>query len=124
MTSPHDAQPLADRYVAVWNEPDPAARRRAIAELWVPDGVHYVKDREFRGHAALEERVLDAYDKNVRLAGNRFRAARNPQALRDIVELNWEMVPADGDRVLAVGLEILVLDPEGRILRDYQFIVS
>ena len=126
MTNLPDAQLLADRYAAVWNEPDQAARRRAIEELWAADGVHYVKDREYRGHLALEERVLGAHDKNVRLAGNRFRATRNAQALREIVEFNWEMLPAHGDQVLAVGLEILVLDldNDGRILRDYQFIVS
>ncbi|MGH2898065.1 MAG: hypothetical protein ACRDMZ_05275 [Solirubrobacteraceae bacterium] len=119
-----DPQKLADRYAAVWNEPDPIARRRAIAALWAPDGVHYVQDREYRGHQALEERVLDAYDKNVRLTGNRFRAVRNAQALRDVVELNWEMVAADGEQVLAVGLEVLVLDDDQRSVRDYQFIVS
>jgi hypothetical protein len=124
MTNLRDAQQLADRYVALWNEPDPAARRRAIDGLWAPDGGHFVKDREYRGHAALEERVLGAYDKNVRLAGNRFRATRNAQGLRDVVEFNWEMLPANGNQVLAVGLEVLVLDEHGRILRDYQFIVS
>ena|SRR5437868_2228114 len=124
MTNLRDAQQLADRYAALWNEPDPAARRRAIAGLWVPDGCHYVKDREYRGHAALEERVLGAYDKNVRLAGNRFRAARNAQALRAVVEFNWEMLPANGDQVLAVGLEVLLLDDDGRILQDYQFSVT
>src|SRR5437762_3134318 len=101
MTRLRAPQQLADRYAAVWNEPDPAARRRAIAELWAPDGVHYVRDREYRGHGALEDRVLGAHDKNVRAAGNRFRAARNAQALRGIVEFNWEMVPANGDQVLA-----------------------
>jgi hypothetical protein len=119
-----DPQKLADRYAAVWNEPDATARRRAIAALWAPDGVHYVQDREYRGHEALEKRVLDAYDKNVRLAGNRFRAVRNAQVLRDVVKFNWEMLPADGEQVLAVGLEVVVLDDDQRIVRDYQFIVS
>ena len=119
-----DPQMLADRYAAVWNEPDPTARRRAIAALWAPDGVHYVRDREYCGHQALEERVSSAYDKNVRLAGNRFRAVRNAQALRNVVEFNWEMLPASGEQVLAVGLELVILDDDQRIVRDYQFIVS
>jgi hypothetical protein len=34
------------------------------------------------------------------------------------------MLPADGDAVLAVGLEFLVLDERRRILADYQFIVK
>jgi hypothetical protein len=31
--------------------------------------------------------------------------------------------PSDG-KVLAVGLEFLQVDPQSRIVRDYQFIVS
>ncbi len=117
------AQQLADRYAAVWNETDADARRQAIADLWAPDGQHYVKTREARGYEALETRIVGSYEKNVRDGGNRFRAAKNAQALRGLVTFNWEMVTAGGE-VAAVGLEFLVLDDRGRILTDYQFIVS
>jgi hypothetical protein len=70
----NDAQELADRYVAVWNETNAEARRRAIADLWVPDGIHYVDTREARGYDALEKRIVGSYEKNVRGRGNRFRA--------------------------------------------------
>jgi len=53
----NDAQYLADRYVAVWNETDPDRRRRAIAELWTPDGRHCVDTREAHGYDALEKRI-------------------------------------------------------------------
>jgi hypothetical protein len=59
----------------------------------------------------------------VRDAGHRFRAVQNAQALRNVVTFNWEMIAADG-KVLAVGLEFLVLDEQGRIAVDYQFIVA
>jgi hypothetical protein len=29
---------LAQRYIALWNETDPAARRRGVEELWSVDG--------------------------------------------------------------------------------------
>ena len=35
-----DAESFADRYVAVWNEPDPEERRARIAAMWIEDGVH------------------------------------------------------------------------------------
>lgn len=118
-----DAQDLADRYAAAWNEPDAHARREAIAALWAPDGEHYVGTREVRGHAALEERVTGSYLKNVRDAGHRFRAVQDAQRLRDVVTFHWEMVrPASGE-VLATGLEFLQLDAQGRIRVDHQFIV-
>jgi hypothetical protein len=117
------AQQLADRYVAVWNETDTDARRQTIASLWAPDGLHYVKTREVRGHEALESRIAGSHEKNVRDGGSRFRAAKNAQPLPGAVTFNWEMVTAAGE-VAAVGLEFIVLDERGRILTDYQFIVS
>jgi hypothetical protein len=117
------AQQLADRDAAVWNETDADARRQAIAKLWGPEGLHYVKTREARGYEALETRIVGSFEKNVRDGGNRFRAAKNAQALGGVVTFNWEMVTAGGE-IAAVGLEFLVLDDRGRIRADYQFIVS
>jgi hypothetical protein len=42
--------------------------------------------------------------------------------LHDVVKFNWEMVPRGGGAVAGVGLEVLVLDDDGRIRIDYQFI--
>ena len=106
------------------NEPDPTARREAIAKLWRSDGVHYVGTREARGHAALAERISGSHDKNVRDAGHAFRAAKNAQALRQVVTFNWEMIDPSSADVLAVGLEFLQLDADGRIASDFQFIVA
>src|SRR5215475_2710370 len=105
-----NAQHLADRYVAVWNETDAERRRRAIAELWTENGRHYVGTREVQGHNQLEERVRTSHEKNVRDGGHRFRAAQDVRALQDVVTFHWEMLPAKGDRVVASGLEVLVLN--------------
>jgi hypothetical protein len=40
----------------------------------------------------------------------------------DTVKLAWEMVPAGGGEVAGSGVDFLVLDGDGRIRRDYQFI--
>jgi hypothetical protein len=120
----YDAQRLADCYVAIWNETDTQARRRAIAELWAPEGVHYVDTREARGYGALEKRIAGSHEKNVRDAGHRFRAAKGARALRNAVTFFWEMLPADSEKVVATGLEFLIIDAEGRILADYQFVLD
>ncbi|UDL91420.1 hypothetical protein LGH82_09300 [Mesorhizobium sp. PAMC28654] len=117
-----DAQALADRYVAVWNETDDVRRRNAIAALWVPDGQHYVGTREARGYEALEARIRGSHEKNVRDDSNWFRAASDARLLHDVVTFHWEMLPAGSDAVLATGLEFLAVDDGGRILVDYQFV--
>lgn len=37
---------VADRYIAVWNEPDADARRRAVANLWTEDGAFKGKGKD------------------------------------------------------------------------------
>ncbi|MGW5666951.1 hypothetical protein [Micromonospora sp. NPDC003776] len=130
---------LTDRYVAVWNEPDPERRRAGVRELWSPDARHVLQppeeihriaaglgfDRtvlEARGHDALEVRVARAYDEFVAPGGYLFRSRRDADRLHDVVKFHWEMVSRAGGDVAAVGLEILLLGPDGRIVGDYQFI--
>lgn len=115
------AQDLADRYAAVWNETDPERRRRQIAELWTPTGEHYVDVREARGYDALEKRITGSHEKNVRDNGHRFRAAKDARRLQDVVTFHWEMLPAEGETVLARGLEFLIVGDDGQIVADYQF---
>jgi hypothetical protein len=132
---------LADRYVALWNEPDPDSRRRLIAELWTEDGTHILQPPqeireiaagpgigltatlEARGHAALEARATSAYEEFVAPGSFSFRRRDNVERLADVVKFSWEMISTGGE-VAAVGLEFLILGPDGRIRRDYQFIES
>ena len=123
MTASHSFAELADRYVAVWNETDAAARRAAIAQLWVPEGEHYVRSLQVKGYEALEQRVIGSQEKNVQRGGFRFVAAGDAQFLHGTVMFHWHMVPAAGGPVAALGLEFLVLAEDGRIAVDYQFIL-
>jgi len=118
-----DFNELADRYVAVWNEPDATARRAAIAGLWGPDGEHHVRTLHARGHDALQQRVTGSHEKNVRDAGFRFLRAGDAQFLNGTVMFHWHMVPAAGGPVAALGIDFLVLAADGRIATDYQFIL-
>ena len=114
-----DAQTLADRYVAAWNERDADRRRNAIAALWSPDALRHGGEREYQ---VLEKRILGPREKNSGRDGARFRAIRNAHRLSDVVTFRWEMLPADSETVLASGLEFLIVDDEGRILLDHPFV--
>ena len=138
MTTPEQ---LTERYVALWNEPDPDRRHETIRELWAPGGAQVLEPPEqmrdgatqigfppprleCRGHEALAARVARAHDEFVAAGGFLFRSRGNASRLDDVVKFNWEMVPAGGGAAQAVGLELLLLDDEGRIRLDYQFIES
>jgi hypothetical protein len=132
---------LAEKYVALWNEPDADRRRRMIAELWAEDGRHILQPpQEIRGIASqpglgmtaileaqgyeqIEARAASAYEHWVGSEGLSFRGRDDADRLGDVVKLHWEAVAKDGT-VFAVGLSFLVLAADGRIERDYTFIVA
>ena len=113
---------LADRYIAVWNEPDANRRSSSIAELWTEDGAHFTKVHNARGYEALEARVAGAYEKWVQLGSFVFKSANNPEGHHNGVRFNWHMVRTDTGQVASVGFDFLVLDEDGRIRVDYQFL--
>jgi SnoaL-like domain len=116
-----DAQTLADRYVAAWNEPDATKRLEAIAALWAPDAQAHGRSRPPRGFGGLGKVILGSSAKNGGQDGIRFRAAPNARRRRDVVTFRWEMLLAGSETVLASGLEFLIVDDEGRILVDHPF---
>jgi len=134
-----DPRELVSRYVAVWNEPDPQQRREAIRDLWAKDGAHTLQPPqeireaaaelgfpstvlEARGHDALQIRVSRAYQEFVAPGKFTFQPRGNADRLGNVVKFNWDMVPTGGGEAAGAGLEILVLDEDGRITSDYQFI--
>ena len=138
-TRTRQAEQLADRYVALWNEADPERRRQLIAELWTESGSQILQPPqemreiaaspgiglaatlEARGHAELEARAATSYEHWVGSEGLSFRGRDDAERLGDVVKFHWEAVSPDGE-VTAVGLVFLVLGADGRIERDYVFI--
>ena len=116
------SEDLARRYVHIWNETDPAARRSQAAGLWIENGTHYVRAREVHGHADLELRVATSHQTNVAERNHTFELAGGVEQLRDMVKFNWRMVPNSGGAIAATGLIVLLLAEDGRVRIDYQFI--
>jgi hypothetical protein len=139
--SSRSAAELAQQYVALWNEPDPDRRRRMIAKLWTEHGTHILQPpQEIRriaaqpgigmtailtaqGYEEIEARAASAYEHWVGSEGLSFRGRDDADRLGDVVKLHWEAVAKDGT-VFAVGLSVLVVAADGRIERDYTFIVA
>jgi hypothetical protein len=135
MTS--NAQQLAERYTALWMEPDGDRRRQLIAAVWSEDAVHYLQPTQavyeaaderavnptwqVRGHDELEARVTSAYEDFVATGQMTFRLRGGARRLGDVVTWSWEGISPDGE-VLGVGLEFVTLAADGRIATDYQFV--
>jgi hypothetical protein len=105
---------LVDRYISLWNDPDPAVRRKLIHEVWRPDGAEVLVDppQEIReaaknlefpiptldvhGYDALEARVTRAYDMFIAPGEYVFRRQRGVRAARPRDRL--QMGHGDGGR--------------------------
>lgn len=131
-------QDLAGRCIALWTEPDAALRRKAIQHLWAEDGAHILQPPaeireaaaalgfdstilEASGHGALEARVTRSYERFIAPGQYTFRPRDDAVCLRNVVKFTWETVPADGGEAVSGGLEVLVLDEDGRSRTDYMF---
>jgi hypothetical protein len=51
-----------------------------------------------------------------------FRSLGSAQAHHDGVRIRWEMAPATGGGAVSDGVQFLLLDADGRVRSDYQFI--
>jgi hypothetical protein len=141
MTDTHAPADLAKNYVALWNEPDADRRRRMIASLWTEEGTHILQPpQEMRaiaaqpgiamtailkaqGYEEIEARAASVYEHWVGSEGLSFRGRDDADRLDDAVKLHWEAIAKSGE-VFAVGLSFLVLAADGRIQRDYTFVVA
>jgi hypothetical protein len=115
-----DLSSFIDRYVAVWNEPDPQARRRRIAAVWAPNGTTCHRLLDAHGYEAIESRVTGSWDRWLREGKFFFRAATAVSHHRAI-KLDFAMLATDGGKVEANGLAYLLVGEDGRIVHDYQF---
>jgi hypothetical protein len=139
--STRGATELAEKYLALWNEPDDERRRLMIAELWTEDGWHILQPPEeirgiaarpgiamtaileARGYEEIAARAASAYKHWVRSEGLSFRGRDDADRLGDVVKFHWEAIAKNGE-VFGVGLIFLVLAGDGRIERDYTFVVA
>jgi nuclear transport factor 2 (NTF2) superfamily protein len=107
-------------YVTSWNESDPAKRHLTIEQTWSPDGVYRNATAEFAGHDGIARAVTAAHDAFV--ANGFVFTLANVDTNHDAVRYRWEMLPASGGEPDSIGTHVAVVDTDGRLVSDHQFI--
>lgn len=102
---------LADRYLAAWNETEPAARRTAIAAVFTDD-VRYTDPLGSTDGSEALDAMIGAIQQ--RFPGFVFRLAGPVDAHHDQLRFTWELGPADLEAPI-VGFDVAVVDDSGRI---------
>jgi hypothetical protein len=102
---------LADRYLAAWNQTDPAARRALVEELFTEDVRYTDPLADVEGRAALDATIAAVQEQ---FPGFVFRLAGPADAHHDQVRFTWHLGPEDGEPPVT-GSDVAVTDGDGRI---------
>jgi hypothetical protein len=93
----NDTTTIADRYIAAWNEADPARRRAALDAVLAP-GATYV-DPMMRGAGVAEIDGLIAAAQ-AKFQGLRFARIGRADGHGQHVRFSWALGPADGESLV------------------------
>ena len=114
---------ISRQYIAVWNDPDPAARRAAVESLWAPDGAEFLDGTQFRGHDELDARVGRAYDAFVGSGKYTVTGADDVSVHDDIVVFDARLTEPSGEAAWTARV-FLLLGPDGQIREDYHVVIK
>jgi hypothetical protein len=105
-----ELQELVDRYIATWNETDPAKRRDLIGRTWTAEGQYLDPLLAGEGHDGIDAMIQAV---QTQFPGTFFRRTSEIDAHHDRVRFSWELGPEGGDPV-AGGLDVGVI-ADGRL---------
>jgi SnoaL-like domain len=113
-----DFDSIVDRYLAVWNETDPAARRAAIDDLFAAE-VRYIDPlASVSGREALDG-LIGAVQQQF--PGFAFTPGGPVDGHHEQARFTWNLGPAASEP-LVVGFDVAELDGAGRIRQVLGFI--
>jgi hypothetical protein len=113
-----DFDSIVQRYLAVWNETDPAARRAAVDDLFAAD-VRYVDPlAAVEGRAALDGLIGAAQQQ---FPGFVFTAGGPVDAHHDQARFTWHL-GRPGEEPPVIGFDVAELNGDGRIRQVLGFI--
>src|SRR5262249_59398508 len=96
-----DFTELAEKYIAMWNETDPAARRALISEIWSEDGQYIDPLAEVSGHDGIDAVVAGA---QAQFPGLTFRLASAVDPHHAQARFTWVLGP-DGAEASRAGVD-------------------
>ena len=112
-----DPAALAARYLATWNETDPARRRALLAETFTEGARYRDPLMAGEGHDGLDALISAV---QARFPGLRFRLAGRPDGYGDRLRFSWALGP-EGGASLVEGTDVALVQG-GRLSRVIGFL--
>ncbi|MCD2191460.1 nuclear transport factor 2 family protein [Actinomycetospora soli] len=114
-----DIESLVDATLRVFNERDPDARLRVMAEVYDRDIVFTDAEDTLRGHAAVSDKVQGLLDS---APGFDFTPDGPAHVLGDLIHAPWTFGPPDGEPVVR-GVDMSLV-ADGKVVRLYTLLLG
>ncbi len=112
-------QEIVEKYLAAWNETDPARRRVLVDEVWAADGSYTDPLADVLGREAIDG-LIGAVQ--AQFPGFVFTLGGAVDAHHAQVRFSWNLGPAGAAEAPVVGFDVAVLDGAGQIGSVYGFL--
>lgn len=107
-----DAAKVIDRYIAIWNETDGAARRALIAKTWTDDASYLDPMMASDGAAGIDAMIQGV---QAQFPGFRFRLIGPVDAHNGRVRFSWDAAPGPDAEAVIAGADFAELAVDGRL---------
>jgi hypothetical protein len=114
MTNTHA---LVARYIASWNETDPAKRRALIEQTFTEEATYVDPLMKSESRSGIDQMLVAVQE---RFAGLAFRQAGKIDAYEDRIRFSWELGP-EGGPAIAGGTDFATIET-GRLAEIVGFI--
>ena len=105
-----DATHIATRYIAVWNETDPARRRALLAESWADNATYVDPLMGGEGHDQIGALIAAVHN---RFPGFRFTLDGRVDGYGDKIRFSWALGP-ETEADMIKGTDFVVVE-NGRL---------
>lgn len=113
-----DAQTIAQRYIASWNEVDPAARRHLVDSLWTEEASYVDPMMKADGQDGIAALIGGVH---TQFPGHKFALDGKVDGHGAFVRFSWSLGPADGS-VIARGTDFAAVAADGRLVQVTGFL--
>ncbi len=111
-------QEIVQRYIASWNETDPARRRKLVDELWADEASYIDPLAEAHGRDAIDAVIAAVQEQ---FPGFVFTLLGPADTHHDQARFTWGLGPS-GAEPLVVGFDVAVATADGRLASVYGFL--
>jgi len=110
---------IIERYIAAWNETDPARRRALVDALWAPDGSYTDPLADARGREEIDG-LIGAVQQQF--PGFVFTLGGPVDAHHQQARFTWQLAPAGDPEPVVIGFDVAVLDGDGQLSSVHGFL--